>query len=99
MCLQGVRHKHRAQHSAFIYSAPPYANSAASGEGSIINFQTLKTWIMEKKLSLEMLNNVSEIEVVYKKKFNVKVSQRPIIKTSKDGEEILRNYWDEEKIE
>lgn len=54
---------------------------------------------MEKKLSLEMLNNVSEIEVVYKRKVNVKVSERPVIRTSKDCEEVFRNYWDEGKLE
>lgn len=54
---------------------------------------------MENKLSLEMLNNVSEIEVVYKRKINVKVSERPIIKSSKDCEEIFRNYWNDAKIE
>jgi DNA repair protein RadC len=46
-----------------------------------------------------MLNNVSEIEVVYKRKVNVKISERPVIKRSKDGEEIFRDYWEEEKIE
>ncbi len=54
---------------------------------------------MESKMSLEMLNNVSEIEIVYKRKVNVKVSERPQIKSSKDCEEVFRNYWDDGKIE
>ena len=39
---------------------------------------------MENKLSLEMLNNVSEIEVIYKRKVNVKASERPTVITSRD---------------
>lgn len=54
---------------------------------------------MENKLSLEMLNNVSEIDVVYKRKVAVKVSERPLIRTSKDCYDILKNYWNEEKID
>ena len=54
---------------------------------------------MEKKLSLEELNNVSEIDVVYKRKINCKVSERPLIKTSNDIYEILFHYWDDGKIE
>ena len=54
---------------------------------------------MEKKLSLEELNNVSEIDIVYKRKVNCKVSERPLIKTSTDIYEILFHYWDDGKIE
>ena len=54
---------------------------------------------MEKKFSLEELNNVSEIDIVYKRKINCKVSERPLIKTSTDIYEILYHYWDEGKIE
>jgi hypothetical protein len=54
---------------------------------------------MESKMSFEMLNNVSEIEVVYKRKISVKVSDRPQIKSAKDCEEVFRNYWDDGKIE
>src|SRR6266536_6608982 len=54
---------------------------------------------MEKKLSLEELNNVSEIDIVYKRKINCKVSERPQIKTSTDTYEILYHYWDDGKIE
>ena len=54
---------------------------------------------MEKKLSLEELNNVSEIDIVYKKKVNCKVSERPLIKSSSDVYEILLHYWDQDKID
>jgi DNA repair protein RadC len=54
---------------------------------------------MEKKLSLEELNNVSEIDIVYKKKVNCKVSERPLIKSSSDTYEILFHYWDQDKID
>ena len=54
---------------------------------------------MEKKFSLEELNNVSEIDIVYKRKINCKVSERPLIKTSSDCYEVFKHYWDEGKIE
>ena len=53
---------------------------------------------MEFKLSLEKLNNVSEIEIVYKRKTTVKMSERPQIVSSSDCYEVLRHYWDENKI-
>ena len=54
---------------------------------------------MEKKLSLEELNNVSEIDIVYKKKVTCKVSQRPLIKYSNDCYQVCQHYWNEGKIE
>jgi DNA repair protein RadC len=54
---------------------------------------------MEKKLSLEELNNVSEIDIVYKRKVTCKVSERPQIKSSSDVYEILLHYWDQDKID
>ncbi len=54
---------------------------------------------MEKNLSLEELNNVSEIDIVYKRKCKCKASERPMIKTSKDGYELFLHYWNEDKIE
>ena len=54
---------------------------------------------MEKMLSLDVLNNVSEIDVVYKRKVNVKVSQRPLITKADDCYKIFLHYWDEGKIE
>jgi DNA repair protein RadC len=54
---------------------------------------------MEKRLSLKELNNVAEIEIVYRKKTNCKISERPKITKSSDAYEILMHYWDEGKIE
>lgn len=53
---------------------------------------------MENNLSLEVLNNVSEIDIVYKKKVTCKVSERPLIGSTADGYKILLHYWDEDKI-
>jgi DNA repair protein RadC len=53
---------------------------------------------MERKLSLEVLNNVSEIDIVYKKKVTCKVSERPRISDSQDGYKICLNYWNPDKI-
>ena len=54
---------------------------------------------MENRLSLEALNNVSEIDIVYKKKATCKLSERPVISTSKDGYEICLHYWNQDKID
>jgi len=54
---------------------------------------------MEKNLSLEALNNVSEIDVVYKRKVKVKMSERPLIQSSRDAFELLLHYWEEDKME
>lgn len=54
---------------------------------------------MEKKFSLEVLNNVSEIDIVYKKKATCKASQRPMISSSSDGYKVCLHYWDQDKIE
>jgi DNA repair protein RadC len=53
---------------------------------------------MEIKLSLEMLNNVSEIEIVYKRKVTCKVSERPQVTSSSDAYQILFHYWNQDKI-
>ena len=54
---------------------------------------------MEQLLSLEVLNNVSEIDIVYKKKVGCKVSQRPLITASSDAYQICLHYWDLDKID
>jgi DNA repair protein RadC len=55
---------------------------------------------MEKKFTLEQLNTIAEIEVVYRTKGRgVKVSERPLIGSSQDAYEILLHYWDSGKIE
>lgn len=50
-------------------------------------------------MSLEELNNVSEIDIVYKRKVSCKLSQRPLIKTSSDGYKVCQHYWNEDKVE
>jgi len=54
---------------------------------------------MESNLSLEVLNNVSEIEIVYRKKVTCKVSERPLIQTAKDCYDVLLHYWNQDTIE
>ena len=54
---------------------------------------------MENNLSLEVLNNVSEIDIVYKKKVTCKVCERPMISTSGDGYKICLHYWNHDKID
>ena len=54
---------------------------------------------MELNLSLEALNNISEIEIVYKRKVRCKISERPQITSSQDAYEILLHYWDQDKID
>lgn len=52
---------------------------------------------MEKEITTQDWNMVSEVELVYKSK--VKPSQRLRIKKSSDVQELLRQIWDENKIE
>ena len=54
---------------------------------------------MEKMLTIEVLNNVSEIDIVYKKKANCKASQRPQIASSSDGYRLCMHYWNQDKID
>jgi DNA repair protein RadC len=54
---------------------------------------------MEKNLSLEVLNNVSEIDIVYKRKVTCKVSERPLISSSSDGYKVCLHYWNQDKID
>ncbi len=53
---------------------------------------------MEINLSLEVLNNVPEIEIVYRKKTSCKMSERPLIQSSKDACRVLKHYWNEDTI-
>ena len=52
---------------------------------------------MEQTIRMEVLNQVAEVELIYKTK--VKASERPFIKTSKDGYDLLLKTWDENKID
>ncbi len=53
---------------------------------------------MEFNVSLEALNNVSEIEIVYKKKSHCKMSDRPLIRSSFEAFQVFIHYWDENRI-
>ena len=53
---------------------------------------------MEINLSLEVLNNVAEIDIVYRKKINCKMSDRPLVQRSEDAYKIFKHYWSEDKI-
>jgi len=86
-------------HSDSIYSVASLPLSGKDGYGSIINFQTLKKIIMESMLSLEVLNNVSEIDIVYKRKTKCLMSDRPLISTSADAYKVFLHYWNGDKID
>ncbi len=53
---------------------------------------------MELALSLETLNNVSEIEVIYRRKATCKMSERPVVSTSGNAYEIFNHYWNGDTI-
>jgi len=50
-------------------------------------------------MPLDVLNNVSEIDIVYKRKVVCKASERPLVQSSSDGYQIAKHYWNEDKIE
>src|ERR671921_494023 len=52
---------------------------------------------METKGNASGIYKVGEVELIYKSK--VKASERPQITTSKDAYILLRQLWDENKIE
>jgi DNA repair protein RadC len=52
---------------------------------------------MESIMDVSALYEVAEVELVYKSK--VKASNRPVIGSSKDAYGVLRQSWDENKIE
>ena len=52
---------------------------------------------MESVKDLSVVNTVAEVQLIYKSK--VKPSERPQIRSSKDCYEILKQTWDEDKIE
>lgn len=49
--------------------------------------------------SLDVLNNVSEIDIVYKKKAVCKASERPLITASADAYQVCLHYWNKDKID
>ena len=52
---------------------------------------------METLLNEQSLNQIAEVELIYKTK--IKASERPKLRTSKDAADLLKRYWDENKIE
>ena len=52
---------------------------------------------MEKKALQEMMFQVAEVELVYKS--NVKASQRPLISSSLDAYNVLKDLWEEGKMD
>ena len=54
---------------------------------------------MEKMPALKALNNVSEIDIVYKRKVTCKASERPLIHSSVDGYAVCMHYWNGDKID
>ena len=52
---------------------------------------------MESLMSVSELYKIAEIELVYRT--NVKASQRPHVSSSREVYQILRQCWDENKIE
>jgi DNA repair protein RadC len=52
---------------------------------------------METLMNQQTWNQVAEVELIYRSK--VKASQRPHIKTSKDAADLLKQLWNEDKID
>ena len=52
---------------------------------------------MEKKIIIEVLSKVAEVELVYKSR--VKASERPQIVSSKDAYELFLALWEEGKLD
>lgn len=53
--------------------------------------------MMEKKALQEMLSHVAKVELVYRSK--VKAFERPLISSSLDAYNVLKELWDEGKID
>lgn len=51
---------------------------------------------MEQTNKLKGLNKIAEVELIYRSK--VKTSERPYIRSSNDGYDLLIKTWDENKI-
>jgi DNA repair protein RadC len=52
---------------------------------------------MESIMNLQLLNQIAEVELIYKTK--IKASERPQVKTSKDAADLLKQIWNENKID
>lgn len=52
---------------------------------------------MENVMNQPVWNQIAEVELIYKSK--VKASERPKVTTSKDAADLLKNIWNENKID
>lgn len=52
---------------------------------------------MEKKALQEIMTQVAEVELIYKSK--VKASERPLISSSLDAYNVLKDLWEEGKMD
>ncbi|RYZ30476.1 MAG: DNA repair protein [Chitinophagaceae bacterium] len=52
---------------------------------------------MEKKTLQEVMSHVAEVELIYRSK--VKASERPLISSSSDAYDILKELWEEGKMD
>lgn len=52
---------------------------------------------MEKKTLQEVMSHVAEVELIYRSK--VKASDRPLISSSSDAYDILKELWEEGKMD
>ena len=53
--------------------------------------------IMETSMNQQLWNQIAEVELIYKTK--IKASERPLVKTSKEAADLLKQIWNENKID
>ncbi len=53
--------------------------------------------IMETLMNEQSWNQIAEVELIYKTK--IKASERPLVKTSKEAADLLKQIWNENKID
>ncbi len=52
---------------------------------------------METLMNEQSWNQIAEVELIYKTK--IKASERPLVKTSKEAADLLKQIWNENKID
>jgi DNA repair protein RadC len=52
---------------------------------------------METLMNQQLWNQIAEVELIYKTK--IKASERPLVKTSKEAADLLKQIWNENKID
>lgn len=73
----------------------------------IRSLQTIPSWFYRTKskdsdadtLTTKALNSISEIDFVYRKKVNCKITDRPQVNNSRKIYEVAMHYWDQDKID